>query len=146
MKRRARVYETVNGNLVFEKRFIADRASRAFNSNDDSAYEADFEARMLLSRSPNQNLIYMVAASEYVGPPCSVRDHNPSITYRADNGEGFGGNSDPNIRRYHGWRGTTNDWSVYAYGVRRCLRVTITGNRSKTVRFVFGKDLKKDFE
>lgn len=30
---------------------------------------------------------------------------------------GYPGNMDSHIRRYHGWRGTTNDSSVHAMGV-----------------------------
>lgn len=35
---------------------------------------------------------------------------------RPDNGSGIPGNMNSNIRRYHGWRGTTDGVSVYAYG------------------------------
>lgn len=30
---------------------------------------------------------------------------------------GYPGNTDSSVRRFHGWRGTTNDISVYAHGV-----------------------------
>jgi len=33
--------------------------------------------------------------------------------------EGIPGNSDPSIRRLHGWRGTTGDWYVDTWGWRR---------------------------
>ena len=32
---------------------------------------------------------------------------------------GYPGNSNPKVWRLHGWRGTTNDVCVYAYGWRR---------------------------
>lgn len=36
-----------------------------------------------------------------------------------DNGVGISGNMNPDIRRYHGWRGTTNNISTDALGCRR---------------------------
>ena len=38
--------------------------------------------------------------------------------------DGYPGNVDSSIRRYHGWRGTTNDIAVYAYGVYTVKSVT----------------------
>ena len=38
--------------------------------------------------------------------------------------DGVGGNMDPKIKRLHGWRGTTNDWSSYAWGWRRVESIT----------------------
>jgi len=59
--------------------------------------------------------------------------------------EGFPGNSDHSIRRFHGWRGTTDNCSVHAMGVRRCLSV-IRKEFRKTVRYhiKFGQDMKRD--
>jgi hypothetical protein len=34
-----------------------------------------------------------------------------------------GGNSNPDITRAHGWRGTTNDTSVHAHGRRRIVSI-----------------------
>ena len=39
-----------------------------------------------------------------------------------------GGNMDASVTRYHGWRGTTDDWSVYAHGLREVLSVRRTAN------------------
>ena len=39
-------------------------------------------------------------------------------------GEGMEGNMNPNIKRYHGWRGTTNDNAYYAHSVRKVIKVT----------------------
>lgn len=35
--------------------------------------------------------------------------------------EGISGNSNSNIKRYHGWRGTTNDVSIDAFGQREIV-------------------------
>lgn len=73
-----------------------------------------------------------------------------STTYRLvpDNG-GISGNMDPSIKRYHGWRGTTNDISTYAYGLRRIERIDAIkgdafGNRSVKVKL--SADLKPEEE
>lgn len=39
------------------------------------------------------------------------------------NDGGIGGNLDKSIRRYHGWRGSTNGVSVYAHGVRKVVKL-----------------------
>lgn len=63
--------------------------------------------------------------------------------------DGYPGNISPEVRCFHGWRGTTNNVAVYAHGVYRvksveskddsfwgeCLKVTIDR-----------EDLKKDCE
>ena len=41
---------------------------------------------------------------------------------RPDNG-GIGGNVDSKNKRYHGWRGTTNNVSTYAHGVRKIIKL-----------------------
>ena len=67
---------------------------------------------------------------------------------RADNGKGIGGNQDYNIKRYHGWRGTTDDISIYAEGLRRVDRVydikVNSVNGSRTVKVKLSADLAPD--
>ena len=53
--------------------------------------------------------------------------------------DGLGGNSNPDIKRYHGWRGTTNDESVYANGLRRIIAIRELKNGKIAV--TVGKDL-----
>ena len=57
---------------------------------------------------------------------------------------GIKGNTNPSITRYHGWRGTTNDVSVYAHGVRKVLKVTETADGA--LKITVGKDLHPDWE
>ena len=35
---------------------------------------------------------------------------------------GIRGNVDSSIKRYHGWRGTTNDVALYAHGLRKIIK------------------------
>lgn len=60
-----------------------------------------------------------------------------------DNGEGVPGNMDASIKRYHGWRGTTNNISVYAHGLRRVLEIRSErdgADFSRLIRVKLGPD------
>ena len=66
-----------------------------------------------------------------------------------DNGEGIGGNMDPHIRRYHGWRGTSSNISVTALGLRRVIEVKSPAvyddfRGTCTMRVKFGPDEASD--
>lgn len=56
---------------------------------------------------------------------------------------GIPGNMNRNIRRYHGWRGTTNNVATYAHGLRE-----ITSIRPKNGQFrvTVGKDLHPEWD
>ena len=139
MKKSVRVYEKKNGSLVAETRYTADRY---YSSDINRDYEAG-DARYYADEqdTPVVGEKYMVATREYVGPN---GDKNPDIRWEMDNGDGWSGNSDRNIKRYHGWRGTTGDWALYGMGVRECVNVKKSGKRSWLVRIEFGPDLKLD--
>ena len=55
--------------------------------------------------------------------------------------EGFPGNQNHAICKFHGWRGTTDGREIYAYGVRVCTQV-LRREYAKTVHYtiVFGAD------
>ena len=57
---------------------------------------------------------------------------------------GAGGNMDPKVKRYHGWRGTTNDIAKYADGLRRVEKITKYKNGS--IHIKLSDDLAKDKE
>lgn len=65
-----------------------------------------------------------------------------------DNGQGIGGNTNYDIKMYHGWRGTTNNISVYAEGLRRVERVdavkTAIDGITRTVKVKLSADLVED--
>lgn len=66
------------------------------------------------------------------------------VPYR---GEGYPGNSNCNIKTYHGWRGTTQGKAFYVYGVREVLdvgelRTDERGNQ--TLKVTLSKDLYPD--
>lgn len=63
---------------------------------------------------------------------------------RHDNGKGIGGNIDPTCKRYHGWRGTTNNRSVEALGLHEITKVQKFKNGN--VRVWLGEDLKSEEE
>ena len=66
------------------------------------------------------------------------------VPYR---GEGYPGNSGNIIKRYHGWRGTTQGTAIYVYGVREVLEVgeLKTDERgNQTLKVTLSKDLYPD--
>ena len=138
MKERIAIQMTADVRLVADYRFIADRRSRAaYQTTDWEEYNVLAEADAV--PKPIVGQVYMVAEQSH-----AMCKYPPRLLFIPDNGTGLAGNSNAFIHRYHGWRGTTNDWSVYAHGVRRCLSVRQTGKRSQRVVIVFGRDLKAD--
>jgi hypothetical protein len=134
------INKTKNGRLVYESKIRFGRLS----ANDDyGVYER--KSAFLEKDMPVEGKTYMVATREYVGPNRNIENYI-ALFWAEDNGTGWGGNSDPSICRYHGWRGTTDDWSFYGYGVRKCLSVKITGTDTRRLRIVWGRDLMKDYE
>ena len=65
-------------------------------------------------------------------------------TFNPDISKGVPGNSDPSIRRYHGWRGTTNNVVKNALGVRKIEKITRFGNG--TARVKLSEDLHPDWD
>lgn len=96
---------------------------------------------------PEIGKTYFVIEKSYVGPNRDRTGRNTWLQW-IDNesfiAEGFPGNSNKNIKRFHGWRGTTDDISIYAMGVRECIEVT-RKEYQKTVhyRIVFGSDIRE---
>ena len=64
------------------------------------------------------------------------------LIFNAD--DGIGGNSNRNITRYHGWRGTTNDTSCYAHGLREITKIRELQNG--IIAITVGADLRPDEE
>ena len=59
-------------------------------------------------------------------------------------GDGVPGNMNSNVKRYHGWRGTTGKTSVDAFGMRRIEKVTRT--KDGEIKVTVGRDLHPDWE
>lgn len=62
---------------------------------------------------------------------------------------GIGGNLDTSIKRYHGWRGTSNDYSTTAYGLREILAVEVLKDDvydGRTLRVTLSKDLHPEWD
>lgn len=131
------IRENADGKLVADYRFTADRRSSQEVWTHSEASDAALAAEML--RVPKPGKIYMVGKRYR-----ETDDYLPQLLFRLDNGLGWAGNSNPDIHRYHGWRGTTNGWGFRGLGLRRCLYVRHTGIRSRRVMIIFGRDLAKD--
>lgn len=84
-----------------------------------------------------------------VGTVCTVaykKDINrPAVAWYelipGDNG-GIPGNMDRTVRRYHGWRGTTNNVSTEACGVHEVT--AIQAYKNGNVKITLGPDLRPD--
>ena len=68
-------------------------------------------------------------------------------------GEGIPGNLNKEIKRYHGWRGMTDGVAMYAYGVRKIIKIQILPDDTsdkyglrKGYKITVGKDLHPDWE
>ena len=64
-------------------------------------------------------------------------------------GEGIGGNMNPDIKRFHGWRGTSFERAIFAHGVRRVIKASdyedpYTGYTVQKI--TVGKDLHPEWE
>ena len=63
--------------------------------------------------------------------------------------QGIGGNLDPQAKRFHGWRGTTDGISITAHGLRRVVKVSQHGEPCEYgsyQRVTVGPDLHPDWE
>jgi hypothetical protein len=140
MEKRVTIREQKDGRLVADYRFVCDRKSSSRYSLNDEYESRDAYYASADVPFPVIGSICIVGVGEYVGPNGSK---NPELHYRDDNGQGWAGTSDRSIYLYHGWRGTTCDWEFYGMGVRRCLAIRKTGNRSRRIVIVFGRDLHK---
>ena len=88
---------------------------------------------------------YFVYMSVYVGPNSCHKECNEILKWTSEVeyiNEGMGGNSNNTIKRFHGWRGTNDDISFHALGVRVCTKANIKDFLKTTHFFIeFGPDL-----
>lgn len=67
-----------------------------------------------------------------------------NYNFSEDVTKGWGGNMNSEIKRFHGWRGTTNNISAEALGIRRIEKVTEYKNGS--VRILMSEDLHPELD
>lgn len=67
---------------------------------------------------------------EDVSPNAIRRGVRPHY-YIGNDCEPIGGNSNPSITQYFGWRGTTNDISIHAHGVRMVEKIVQFNNHAR---------------
>lgn len=81
---------------------------------------------------------------------CGETDPAHKMWYTLQRGEGgVSGNLDWKCKRYHGWRGTTDNVGKYAYGLREVLAVDVISDdvyHGKTLRVTLSKDLRPEWE
>lgn len=70
-------------------------------------------------------------------------EDNGNFDLRKDNG-GIGGNMNPDIKRYHGWRGTSYGTATYAHGLREVIKASepmLDEDGMRYQKITVGKDL-----
>ena len=144
MECKSKFYTRSNGQqLVYECKYIADRKSQ---KKDPPEYDDADAINYLINirEFPIVGNTYMVATETYIWlKNTNYLNKQDFILFTADNHEGWD-NLDRTTKYYHGWRGTTDAFYIYGEGVRKCIAAYVTGNRSKTIHFIFGNDLKED--
>ena len=82
----------------------------------------------------------MLLSHEDVSPNALRKNENiEEFFLRFNCHDGIGGNMNNDIKRYHGWRGTTSDVSTTAYGLREIIKIRKLKNG--TVAVTVGHDL-----
>ena len=72
---------------------------------------------------------------------------NFSIVNLTDAPNGIGGNMDHTVKRFHGWRGTTDDIALHTHGVRKITKVSsIVLDTDFGYKITVGPDLHPDWE
>lgn len=75
---------------------------------------------------------------------CNTDIRTGDETWYLYHGEGVPGNMNAAVKRYHGWRGTTANTSVDAFGLRRVEKVART--KDDEIKVTVGRDLHPDWE
>ena len=91
---------------------------------------------------------YQIGA-EFILLEYQAENGNEWFALREHNGQGIAGNMNQSIKRYHGWRGTTNNIAKYAHGVRKIIKTTEPKQNADGfdyIRVTVGPDLHPDWE
>lgn len=86
----------------------------------------------------------VLVSSCNVSPNAIREGRSTDYYYLIFDTKGVGGNSNSDIRRYHGWRGTTQDISRTAHGLREIVKISITKRGYVTV--TVGPDLHPEWD
>lgn len=81
----------------------------------------------------------------FTGPHNNGESWFDCVPYK---GEGIPGNMNPGAKRYHGWRGTTDDISKEAHGVRKIIKLSapyVNEEGARCVKVTVGPDLHPDW-
>lgn len=97
-----------------------------------------------LAKSFNQEPGYVPSVGTVVKVMEIVGNGTVSYSLSDDISEGWGGNMDSGIKRFHGWRGTTNNMRREALGVRAVL--SVKRYRNGEYRVLLSEDQYPDWE
>ena len=85
---------------------------------------------------------YRVGEQAILCSSTNIRTDSTGYRLVFDCPDGIPGNSNSNITRFHGWRGTNNDVSNDAHGLREIIKIRTLKNG--TIAVTVGPDLRPD--
>lgn len=85
---------------------------------------------------------YRIGARAVLYSTEKLGKHNKRYALAFDCPDGIAGNGNPRVCRLHGWRGTTNDVSIDAFGEREITAIETLKNGDVSV--TVGPDLRPD--
>jgi len=133
-----KLYERKDGALVYT--VVLRRGSHYVPEywTDYDSMDIEFIQEEIMGKLPKVGHTYVVGERRHI-----YNENRVSIVFKAfeENRDGWEGNADISKKRFHGWRGTTDDVAFYGHGIRKCLSVTSRGKWTKTIRVEFGKDI-----
>jgi hypothetical protein len=110
---------------------------------DGHTYPDPYEFSYYVWRDTKYRVGAVVILCSNVSPNAIRNGHdNPVFRLVFDCPDGIPGNSNRNIKRFHGWRGTNNDVSNYAYGMRKIIKIRTMKNGDIAV--TVGPDIMPD--
>ena len=119
--------------MITQKFFITDKTFKVVITDYYEKYNGEWIPSLYDINCPRVDGKYLLVMFSYVGPNRKPKDTEDQLVFVNDVQcleEGWPGNSDHNIRKFYGWRGTTDDTSVHAYGLAICKSVTVKSFQS----------------
>ena len=74
---------------------------------------------------------------------CRYREGDTYYEIVKHTGEGYPCNANKEIKRYHGWLGTTDGYYRYAHGVRKVTEIALADEFAALSRMMEGKALRR---
>jgi hypothetical protein len=132
-------YYTLKNNVLYMWAIV--KCTQIGTGDPDDPYRYEDEYGLVKSKLQIGEQVMLVSTTNV--SPNAIREgrDNPEFYLIPDCDDGIGGNSNHNIKRYHGWRGTTQDISCDAWGLRK---ITAIIQRKRYIAVKISDDLLPD--